>query len=153
MKFRREKDSLGEVQVPAEALYGAQTQRAVDNFPISGLRFPRPFLWALGQIKAAAAEVNRDLGRLDPKRAAAIVQAAEEVAQGRWDEHFPVDVSFVARVSARSPSRDVALRMMRERRNRLESVVRGVLRVGTRAARGGELASVMRITMTMPDHL
>lgn len=92
MTFRREKDSLGEVQVPAEALYGAQTQRAVENFPISGLRFPRPFLWALGQIKAAAAEVNRDLGRLDPQRAAAIVQAAEEVAAGRWDEHFPVDV-------------------------------------------------------------
>ncbi len=90
--YRMETDSLGPVQVPAEALYGAQTQRAVENFPISGWRFPRPFLWALGQIKAAAAEVNRDLGLLEAPLAEAIVRAAEEVAAGKWDEHFPVDV-------------------------------------------------------------
>ncbi len=90
--YRVETDSLGPVQVPAEALYGAQTQRAVENFPISGWRFPRPFLWALGQIKAAAAEVNRDLGLLEAPLAEAIVRAAEEVAAGKWDEHFPVDV-------------------------------------------------------------
>ncbi len=91
-KFRSEHDSLGEVQVPAAALYGAQTQRAVENFPLSGLRLPRAFLWALGQIKAATAEVNRDLGLLPTDAADAIIQAAEEVASGRWDDHFPVDV-------------------------------------------------------------
>ncbi len=90
--FREEHDALGPVAVPAQAMYGAQTQRAIENFPISGWRFPRPFLWALGQIKAAAAEVNRDLGRLPAEMADAIVRAAEEVAEGRWDEHFPVDV-------------------------------------------------------------
>ncbi len=92
MTYRTETDTLGPVQVPAEALYGAQTQRAVENFPLSGWRLPRAFLWALGQIKAAAAEVNRDLGLLPPDAAAAIIQAAEEVAAGQWDQHFPVDV-------------------------------------------------------------
>ncbi len=90
--WRTERDALGEVRVPADALYGAQTQRAVENFPLSGLRLPRAFIWALGNIKAAAAEVNRDLGRLPADFAAAIVQAAEEVASGQWDDHFPVDV-------------------------------------------------------------
>ena len=69
--YRIEFDSMGEVRVPADALYGAQTQRAVDNFPISGLRFPRSFLRALGMIKGAAAAVNLDLGLLEPEMAAA----------------------------------------------------------------------------------
>ncbi len=92
MKARVERDSLGEVTVPADALYGAHTQRAVENFPISGIRFPRPFIRALGLIKAAAAKVNRDLGLLDETLAEAIIQAAQEVAEGRWDDQFPVDV-------------------------------------------------------------
>ena len=90
--YRMEHDSLGEVRVPADALYGAQTQRAVENFPISGIRFPRVFIRALGLIKAAAAEVNADLGLLDAEKAQAIGQAADEVAQGRWDDHFPIDI-------------------------------------------------------------
>lgn len=91
-QYRIERDSLGEVQVPADALYGAQTQRAVENFPISGIRFPRTFIRALGLIKGAAAEVNHELGLLDGQKAQAIRQAAEEVAKGRWDEHFPLDI-------------------------------------------------------------
>ncbi len=90
-EFRIERDSLGEVHVPANALYGAQTQRAVENFPISGLRPWRAFIWSVGVIKRAAAEVNRDLGLLDPQRAQAIAQAAQEVVEGRWDDQFVVD--------------------------------------------------------------
>lgn len=90
--YRIERDSLGEVRVPADALYGAQTQRAIENFPVSGIRFPRVFIRALGMIKGAAAEVNRELGLLDEQRARAIQQAAEEVAEGKWDEHFPIDI-------------------------------------------------------------
>jgi fumarate hydratase class II len=90
--YRIEKDSFGEVPVPADALYQAQTQRAVDNFPISGLRFGRSFIRALGLIKSAAAAVNAELGLLDPALASAIGQAAVEVAEGRHDDHFPVDV-------------------------------------------------------------
>ncbi|MEZ4415661.1 MAG: class II fumarate hydratase [Gemmatimonadota bacterium] len=90
--MRTERDSLGEVQVPADALYGAQTQRAVENFPISGRPFGRRFIEALGLIKRAAAEANLELDGLDEKLAAAIVQAATEVSEGRWDEHFPIDV-------------------------------------------------------------
>ena len=90
--FRIEKDSLGEVRVPANALYMAQTQRAVENFPISGLRFGRPFIRALGIIKGAAAVVNSELGILDSTIASAIEQAAAEVAEGRHDEHFPIDI-------------------------------------------------------------
>ena len=89
---RIERDSLGEVPVPADALYGAQTQRAVENFPISGLRFPRAFIRALGLIKAAAARVNRELGLLDEEKARWIEQAAMEVAEGRWDDQFPIDI-------------------------------------------------------------
>lgn len=88
---RTERDSLGEVQVPASALYGAQTQRAVDNFPISGLRPWRAFIWSMATIKRAAAEVHRDLGLLDAERANAIAQAAQEVIEGRWDDQFVVD--------------------------------------------------------------
>ncbi len=83
---------MGEVRVPRDALYGAQTQRAVDNFPVSGIRFPRVFIRALGLIKAAAAEANMEFGLLNPKNAAAIRQAAMEVADGKWDKEFPVDV-------------------------------------------------------------
>jgi fumarate hydratase class II len=89
---RIEKDSLGEVRVPAQALYMAETQRAIDNFPVSGLRFGRSFIGALGIIKSAAAAVNAELGLLDSALAAAIEQAAAEVAEGRHDEHFPVDI-------------------------------------------------------------
>lgn len=89
--FRVEKDSLGEVRVPAGALYGAQTQRAVQNFPISGLRPWRAFIWSMALIKRAAAEVNRDLGLLDPGLAAAIIQAATEVMDGKLDQEFVVD--------------------------------------------------------------
>ena len=92
MKERIEHDSLGEVRVPADALYAAQTQRAVENFPISGLRFPRVFIRALGLIKQAGAAVNAQLGLLEPEPARAIQQAAEEVARGRHDAHFPIDI-------------------------------------------------------------
>lgn len=90
--YRIEKDSLGEVRVPASALYGAQTQRAVENFPVSGLRFPREFIRALGLIKLAAAQVNHELGLLTADQAKAIIQAAQEVVDGKLDEHFPIDI-------------------------------------------------------------
>ena len=90
--FRIERDSLGELKVPADALWGAQTQRAVENFPISGLRMPRDFIRALGLIKWAAATANLELDGSMPKRAAAIQKAALEVADGRHDAQFPVDV-------------------------------------------------------------
>jgi fumarate hydratase class II len=89
---RVERDSMGEVEVPADALYGASTQRAVINFPISGQRFPRRFIRAQGLVKRAAAEVNAELGLLDAERAAAIAAAAQDVAEGRYDEHFPIDI-------------------------------------------------------------
>jgi fumarate hydratase class II len=90
--FRIETDSMGEVQVPASAYYGAQTQRAVQNFPISGLRFPRAFIRSLGLIKGAAAKVNLELGFISREVAEAITQAAREVAEGKLDDHFPVDI-------------------------------------------------------------
>ncbi|MCJ7708181.1 MAG: lyase family protein, partial [Anaerolineales bacterium] len=90
-QVRVERDSLGEVRVPGHVLYGAQTQRAVENFPVSGLRPWRAFIWSMAVIKRAAAEVNRDLGLLDEERAQAIVQAAQEVMDGRWDDQFVVD--------------------------------------------------------------
>ncbi len=92
MEFRTEKDSMGEVKVPAEALYGASTQRAFDNFPISGIRFPRRFIWALGLIKGAAAAVNGRAGFLSMSIADAIQKSAEEVRAGGLDEHFPLDI-------------------------------------------------------------
>jgi fumarate hydratase, class II len=85
-------DSLGDVTVPAGALYGAQTQRAIENFRFSGFRFPRPFLAALGLIKKSAAEVNRELGLLDPDIAAAIAEAAQQVEKGVHDAQFPLDI-------------------------------------------------------------
>lgn len=90
-EFRIEKDSLGEVQVPAAALYGAQTQRAVMNFPVSGLKPWRAFIWSMAAVKSAAAKVNSDLGLLDHTKADAILQAAGEIMEGRWDDQFVVD--------------------------------------------------------------
>jgi len=89
---RLERDTMGELAVPADAYYGVQTARAIEKFPISALRIPRSMLRALGLLKAAAARVNAELGFLDAKIAAAIQAAAQEVADGRLDEHFPVDV-------------------------------------------------------------
>jgi fumarate hydratase class II len=83
---------MGPMQVPASAFYGAQTARAVENFPISNLRFPRSFLRALGLIKKHAALTNQELGGLEPRLAAAIVQAAQEVADGKWDAEFVIDI-------------------------------------------------------------
>ena len=90
--FRIEHDSMGEVRVPKDALYAAQTQRAVENFPISGVRFSRSFIRALGLVKGAAAYVNKELGYLDSKMAEAIQSAAKEVEQGMHDAHFPLDI-------------------------------------------------------------
>lgn len=91
MQTRIERDSLGEVQVPIDALYGAQTQRAVENFQISGLK-PRPaFIWSMATIKRAAAEVHLDLGLLDSEKAKAIIEAAQEVIDGKWNDQFVVD--------------------------------------------------------------
>jgi fumarate hydratase class II len=91
-EFRVEKDFLGEVQVPADAYWGVQTQRAVENFPISGLRLQPRFIRAQALIKLAAAKVNVEVGFLDEKLGEAIVQAAEEVLDGKYDDHFVVDV-------------------------------------------------------------
>ncbi|MGA4801113.1 class II fumarate hydratase [Streptomyces lavendulocolor] len=90
--YRIEHDSMGEVRVPAHAKWRAQTQRAVENFPVSGQRLERAHIEALARIKAAAAKVNAELGVLDREIAAAVQEAAAEVAEGRWDDHFPVDV-------------------------------------------------------------
>lgn len=89
---RIEKDSFGELNVPKEALYGAQTERAIQNFPISGLTLPRPFIRAMGLIKGAAAKANLDLNLLDPTIAGAILDAAGSVSEGQYDRHFPIDV-------------------------------------------------------------
>ena len=91
-EFRVERDSMGELDVPAHALWGAQTQRAVQNFPISGRPMPRAFIRALALIKSAAAAANAAHGQLGPEIAAAIAAAAAEVVDGRHDAHFPVDV-------------------------------------------------------------
>jgi fumarate hydratase class II len=90
--FRIERDSMGELKVPESAMWGAQTQRAVDNFPISGLAMPRHFIRALGLVKWAAAGANGELGLMPTAKARAIQGAALEVADGRHDAHFPVDV-------------------------------------------------------------
>src|SRR5215467_8488498 len=90
--LRTEKDSLGPVEVPADALYGAQTKRAIDNFPVSGLRLPRRVIRALALVKKAAAEVNKESSKLEPKLADAIICAAQEVAAGQHDADFPVDI-------------------------------------------------------------
>ena len=92
MKYRIEKDALGEVKVPSEALYGAQTQRAVDNFPISGLRLQKPFIVFLALIKKHAAHVNAELGLINASISDAIMEAAQEVMEGKHDKEFVVDV-------------------------------------------------------------
>jgi hypothetical protein len=88
-QFRLEKDSMGEVKVPQHAYYGAQTQRAIDNFPISQRRFPREFIRAIGLIKKAATEVNQELGLLEARLAEPIVRAAQEVIDGSRDAISP----------------------------------------------------------------
>src|SRR6201997_109793 len=90
--FRVERDSMGELKVPAHALWGAHTQRAVENFPVSGLTMPRGFIAALGLVKQAAARANRRLKLLDPKVAEAVEAAAAEVAAGKHGAQFPIDV-------------------------------------------------------------
>ncbi len=92
MGERIEKDSMGEVRVPAEALYGASTQRAKDNFPISGIGFSRRFIWALGLLKGSAASVSGDMGNLDGQVVAAVREAADEVMDGDLDDHFVLDI-------------------------------------------------------------
>src|SRR6266700_2352177 len=91
-EYRTETDSMGPMEVPAAAHYGAQTARAVENFPISGLRFPRAFIRALGLVKKHAAKTNEALGLLPGNLSAAIQQAAQEVIEGKWDAEFVVDI-------------------------------------------------------------
>src|SRR5579884_2530637 len=91
-RTRLERDTMGEMEVPADAYYGAQTQRAIQNFPISDLRFPRRFIEAIGLIKGTAAEVNMQLGLLDSDRGRAIIQAARDVSEGTLDAQFPLDI-------------------------------------------------------------
>src|SRR5262245_25595352 len=90
--FRVERDSMGEVKVPQAATYGAQTQRAVENFPISQRRFPREFIRAIGLIKLAATQVNRELGLLEERLAEPIIRAAQEVVDGKFDTDFAIDI-------------------------------------------------------------
>src|ERR1700688_5214140 len=89
---RTEKDSIGQKEIPANVYYGIQTARAVENYPISGMRSHPTLIRAFGMVKEAAAEANRELGLLDEKVANAIIQAAKEVEQGKWDKEFVVDV-------------------------------------------------------------
>jgi len=91
-QFRIEHDTMGEVRVPVDALWRAQTQRAVENFPISGRGLERTQIRAMGLLKAACAQVNRDLGLLAPEKADAIIAAANEIADGLHDDQFPIDV-------------------------------------------------------------
>src|SRR5438034_4943625 len=91
-QHRTEKDSMGEMKVPADAYYGAQTGRAVENFPISDLRFPRRFIAAMGLIKWASAQINFELNLLDDRRRGLLQQAAQEVIDGKLDAHFVVDI-------------------------------------------------------------
>ena len=91
-EYRIERDSMGQIKVPKDALYGAQTQRAVENFPVSGLTMPRAFIKAIGMIKACTARVNGDIGELEMEMSNAIVFAADKVAEGQYDSQFPIDV-------------------------------------------------------------
>jgi len=91
-EVRIEKDSMGELEVPTSALYGAQTQRAINNFPVSGLVMPRAFIAALGQIKAACAQVNCDLGEMEQAQTDAIIRASNSISAGEYDEQFPIDI-------------------------------------------------------------
>lgn len=91
-RFRTEKDSMGSIEVPTDALYGAQTQRAVNNFKISGLTMPKAFIKALALVKYCAAKANQEHADLAADKAAAIQRAALEIYEERWHDHFPVDV-------------------------------------------------------------
>ena len=91
-RHRMERDSMGEMKVPRQAYWGPETQRAYENFPISGLRFPREFIRALGMIKAASAKSNMKLRLLGPKPGNAILRAAREVMEGKLDDHFVLDI-------------------------------------------------------------
>src|SRR3954452_10994046 len=91
-EVRRERDSFGEIEVPADRYWGAQTQRSLENFPIGTERMPLPLIHALGIVKRAAAETNVELGSLPPKIAKAIIAAAQEVIDGKLDDHFPLVV-------------------------------------------------------------
>ncbi|PZP55226.1 MAG: class II fumarate hydratase, partial [Azospira oryzae] len=91
-QFREEKDTMGVVRVPEAALWGAQTQRSLENFRIGAERMPLELIRSLARVKRAAASVNRDLGLLDPKKAQAIIQAADEVIEGWHDDQFPLVV-------------------------------------------------------------
>ena len=91
-EFRTERDTMGEMQVPADALYGASTARAVENFPVANEPVPAGVIHAFGYLKAACAEANLELGKLDEKLAEAIIAASNEVAAGKHDDHFPVDI-------------------------------------------------------------
>ncbi len=90
--FRIETDSMGEMKVPVSAYYGAQTARAIENFPISGIRFPRQFIRAMGMIKLSAAQANMELGLLKQKIGRAISKVAKEVIDGKLDDHFVLDI-------------------------------------------------------------
>lgn len=90
--FRIEEDSMGEVKVPKDAYFGAQTQRAIDNFPVSGIRFSRSFIEALGMVKKHAAKVNHELGMLEPAITGPIQKASQEVANGKFDDDFAIDI-------------------------------------------------------------
>jgi fumarate hydratase class II len=92
MNYRLEKDTIGEIAVPADKLWGAQTQRSSENFRIGTERMPIELIRALAVLKKSAAAVNRELGKLDDDKAAAIVSAADEIIDGKWDEHFPLVV-------------------------------------------------------------
>ena len=100
--MRIERDSMGEVQVPDDALYGASTQRAVENFPISNLRFGRRFIWALGLIKGEAAKANLGLELIDKDKADAIVEAAGEVMSGELDGNFPLVIFQTGSATSRA---------------------------------------------------
>src|SRR5207302_938633 len=100
--YRIERDALGDVRVPADVYYGSQTVRAIENFPISGLRLPRAFIAATATIKRAAAEVNAALGLLEPNIAQAIARAAKEVVDGTWDAQFPIDAFQMAAGTAQN---------------------------------------------------
>jgi fumarate hydratase class II len=90
--FRTERDTMGDMQIPVSALYGPETARAVQNFPISGKRFPRSFIRALGIVKSAAAKMNGRMGHLPAALAESIEAAAEQVVEGRYDNEFPIDI-------------------------------------------------------------
>src|SRR5690349_16657996 len=115
---RIEHDSMEPMRVSADALWGAQTQRSVENFRISGLKIPRGFIRAVGLIKAAAADVNADLKLLDRVRAKAIVAAAVEVAEGRHDAHFPIDVFQTGSATSTNMNANEVIARLAEKRAR-----------------------------------